>query len=69
MTAILAVNGDKLPCGCPLSSLTIDRESILDLIESFKIGSPKKYTRCICKNHPNDQIFQLPLAIDGVVGS
>lgn len=57
MTAILAVNGDKLPCGCPASELTVDENSLRDL-PACPLGDPAKHITWICKHHPFSNIVR-----------
>jgi hypothetical protein len=64
MTApILAVDGDKLPCGCGVECLSVDT---LRYVESDKsVGMKEIGRRClksgmfwICRNHPDREIVK-----------
>lgn len=63
MTAILAVNGDKLPCGCPASELTLANR-VLDGVFIFDLSQldTRLKNGCrtvwICRKHNRIEIMR-----------
>jgi len=57
MTAVLAVNGDKLPCGCPASELTVTHEQD-HLCGVYPCSNPMCYSRWTCRHHFDNEIVR-----------